>query len=99
MASRRIGLIGFGHIGRYIYEQITRHTAPGIALAFVTAEVRVELTVRVLEDDWMGIPVLPAGTPVVSAAANGTPAHLISSPEGPGAPKISLRNSGNSSRA
>ena len=47
-----------------------------------SAEVRVELSIDVLEDDWVLIPTLPAGTPMVSAKVNGSSVQLIATPEG-----------------
>ncbi len=47
-----------------------------------TAEVRVDLAIRVLEDEWMGIPVLPAGTPVDSVVVGGSNVQLITSAHG-----------------
>ena len=47
-----------------------------------SAEVRVELGLEVLEDDWVLIPVLPAGTPVESVTVGGSAVQLISTPQG-----------------
>lgn len=47
-----------------------------------SAQISVNLTVRVLEDEWMLVPVLPAGTPVESAVANGNTLQLITTPDG-----------------
>jgi len=47
-----------------------------------TGVVRVGLTLDVLEDEWTGVPVLPAGTPVESAAVNGKPVQLMPTPDG-----------------
>ena len=47
-----------------------------------SAEVRVELGLEVLEEDWVLIPVLPAGTPVESATVGGAAVQLITTPEG-----------------
>jgi aspartate dehydrogenase len=35
MVTKRIGLIGFGYIGRHVYEQISNGHAPGLEVAFV----------------------------------------------------------------
>ncbi len=47
-----------------------------------SAKVDVELAIRVLEDDWMLIPVLPAGTAVETATVDGAAVQLIASPRG-----------------
>ena len=47
-----------------------------------SAEVRVELGVDVLEDEWVLLPVLPAGTPVESVTVDGSSVQLISTPDG-----------------
>jgi hypothetical protein len=47
-----------------------------------TAEVQVSLTIEVLEDRWVLVPILPAGTPVSSVAIGGNPIQLISTPGG-----------------
>ena len=36
-----------------------------------SAEVKVDLTIDVLEDEWMLVPVLPAGTAVESVTVGG----------------------------
>ncbi len=46
------------------------------------AKVDVELAIRVLEDDWMLIPVLPAGTAVEEATVGGSAVQLIAAPQG-----------------
>ncbi|MEE8507683.1 MAG: hypothetical protein V3T07_01350, partial [Myxococcota bacterium] len=46
------------------------------------AEVKVALTIEVLEDRWVLVPILPAGTPVRSVAIDGKPVHLINTPGG-----------------
>jgi hypothetical protein len=43
-----------------------------------SATVRVALTIEVLEDRWVLVPILPAGTPVVSVEIDGKPVQLIS---------------------
>ncbi len=47
-----------------------------------TAEVSVALTIEVLEDRWVLVPILPAGTPVKSVAIDGKPVQLINAPGG-----------------
>ncbi|MCP4655886.1 MAG: hypothetical protein GY856_10760, partial [bacterium] len=47
-----------------------------------SGEVRVELSIQVLENEWVLIPVLPTGTPVESASVNGATVELITSPWG-----------------
>jgi hypothetical protein len=47
-----------------------------------SAEVSVALTIEVLEDRWVLVPVLPAGTPVSSVAIDGKPVQLINTPGG-----------------
>lgn len=48
------------------------------------AHARVEATVniRVLEDEWTLVPVLPAGVALESAQAGNTPVQLVSGPDG-----------------
>ncbi len=46
------------------------------------AEVQVALTIQVLEDRWVLVPILPAGTPVSSVQIDGQPVQLISTPGG-----------------
>src|SRR5688572_28966046 len=43
-----------------------------------TAEVRVELSIEVLEEQWVLVPVLPSGTPVESATVAGAAVQLVS---------------------
>lgn len=47
-----------------------------------TADVRVTLTVDVLESEWSLVPVLPAGTAVRSVTVGGKPVQLLASPGG-----------------
>ncbi len=47
-----------------------------------SAEVQVALTIEVLEDRWVLVPILPAGTPVSSVAIDGKPVQLINTPGG-----------------
>ncbi len=47
-----------------------------------SAEVAVSLTIQVLEDRWVLVPILPAGTPVSSVAIDGQPVQLINAPGG-----------------
>jgi hypothetical protein len=49
-----------------------------------SGEAHVELTVDVLEDQWVLVPVLPAGTPVDAATVAGAPVQLVSTPAGLG---------------
>jgi len=56
-------------------------TVPAAA-ARATGEVRAELTIDVLEDQWVLVPVLPAGTPVDSASVAGAPVQLAATPSG-----------------
>lgn len=49
-----------------------------------SGEVRVELAIEVLEDQWVLVPVLPAGTPVDSATVGGAPVQLVAAPSGLG---------------
>ena len=48
----------------------------------VSGEIRVDLSIDVLEDDWVLIPVLPAGTPVEAATIGGNPVQLLATPDG-----------------
>ena len=47
-----------------------------------TAEVAVGLTIEVLEDRWVLVPILPAGTSVQSVAIDGKAVQLINAPGG-----------------
>ncbi len=47
-----------------------------------SARVEVELKIDVLEDDWILIPVLPAGTAVETATVGGKAVQLIATPRG-----------------
>jgi hypothetical protein len=47
-----------------------------------SAEVGVALTIEVLEDRWVLVPVLPAATPVNSVEIDGKPVQLINTPGG-----------------
>jgi hypothetical protein len=47
-----------------------------------TAEVNVELAIDVFEDQWVLVPVLPAGTPVGTVTVGGAPVQLASTPGG-----------------
>ena len=44
--------------------------------------INAQLSVQVLEDDWVAIPLLPSGTSVVSSTVNGAPVQLLASPQG-----------------
>ena len=46
------------------------------------AEVSVELSIKVLEDDWVLVPILPSGTPVSSASVAGRTVELIPTADG-----------------
>jgi hypothetical protein len=48
------------------------------------AEVKVDLSLKVLDDDWVLVPILPVGTSVSSAAVAGKSVELIATPEGLG---------------
>ncbi|MEM7584867.1 MAG: hypothetical protein AAF560_15855 [Acidobacteriota bacterium] len=48
----------------------------------LSADVRVDLSIDVLEDDWVLVPVLAAGTPVASATVDGSSVQLINAPQG-----------------
>ena len=63
-----------------------------------TAEVRLELSIDVLEDEWVLVPVLPAATAVESATVGGKAVQLLATPLGlawstrsAGAYRMSLR--------
>ena len=47
-----------------------------------TAEIVVQLEVKVLEDGWTAIPVLAAGTPVSAASVGAAPVPLITTADG-----------------
>ena len=47
-----------------------------------SAEVRVELAVEVLEDEWVLVSILPAGTPVESVTVDGRNVQLVATPVG-----------------
>ena len=47
-----------------------------------SAEVRATLTIRLLEDRWNLVPILPLGTAVVSVQVDGKPVQLINTPGG-----------------
>lgn len=47
-----------------------------------SGEVRVVLSLEVLEDRWVLVPILPAGTPISSVTINGSPVQLITTPGG-----------------
>jgi hypothetical protein len=44
--------------------------------------IQVQLGIDVLEDEWVLIPVLPAGTPVESAQVDGKAVQLLATPDG-----------------
>lgn len=46
------------------------------------ATVRTELTIELFTEEWVLVPVLPAGTPVDSATVDGSPVPLASTPGG-----------------
>jgi hypothetical protein len=47
-----------------------------------SAEVTVSLSIQILEDRWVLVPILPAGTPVISVAIDGQSVQLINAPGG-----------------
>lgn len=47
-----------------------------------SARVNVRLKIQVLEDEWMLVPVLPAGTAVDGASVGGAGVQLLSTPAG-----------------
>ena len=47
-----------------------------------SGEVRAALSIEVLEDHWVLVPILPSGTPVSSVTVGGSPVQLISTPSG-----------------
>ncbi len=47
-----------------------------------TAEITVQLQIKVLEDGWTAIPVLAAGTPVSAASVDGSAVQLITTASG-----------------
>ncbi len=47
-----------------------------------SAEVQVELTVKVLEDAWTLVPLLPSGVALTQATENGRATQLVATPEG-----------------
>ena len=49
-----------------------------------SGEARVELAIDVFEDQWVLVPVLPAGTPVESAMVGGAPVQLVAALSGLG---------------
>ena len=52
-ASRaRVGLIGFGYIGSYVYEQVTTRPELGIDIAGVTDEAEMEHLLHHLAPSW-----------------------------------------------
>ena len=48
----------------------------------LVAEVRVDLTAKVLENEWTVVPILPAGTSVGVVLVNGQTAELMATPSG-----------------
>jgi len=47
-----------------------------------TAEIQLRLSVEVLEDGWVAVPVLPLGTPVTGASVNGASVQLFATERG-----------------
>ncbi len=47
-----------------------------------SGNVQVQLTIEVLESEWVLIPILPAGTPVETVTVGGNPVQLIATPDG-----------------
>lgn len=64
-------------LGRAEIEVVVRE-AEGRA----TGEVSVALQIEVLEDDWVLVPILPAGTPVGAVSIGDEPVQLIATPDG-----------------
>ena len=46
------------------------------------ADVVVTLRIQILEDVWTSVPILPVGTALTRARADGAPVQLVSTPEG-----------------
>ncbi len=47
-----------------------------------SGSVQVQLAIDVLENEWVLVPILPAGTPVETVTVGGTPVQLIATPAG-----------------
>ena len=47
-----------------------------------TAEVQVQLTVRIMEARWTLVPLLPVGTALIGATDGGSPTQLVIAPSG-----------------
>jgi hypothetical protein len=56
------------------------------------ADVKVDLNLRVLKNEWVTVPILPSGTPVSSVVVGGKNVELVSTKKGLG---WSTKNSGN----
>jgi hypothetical protein len=50
--------------------------------ARASGAVQVRLSIDVLEDEWVLVPVLPSGTPVAAATIDGEPVQLLATPAG-----------------
>jgi hypothetical protein len=48
----------------------------------ISAQVTITLSLKVLIDEWQGIPILPAGTPIQTATLDNRPVQLVSSAHG-----------------
>ncbi|MCP4898417.1 MAG: hypothetical protein GY906_15695 [bacterium] len=48
----------------------------------VSGELKVRLNIEVLEDGWVAVPILSAGTPVKSVTVGGKPVQLIATADG-----------------
>jgi len=46
------------------------------------AEVSISLSFEVFENEWVLVPVLPAGTPVTRTSVSGNPVQLVATPQG-----------------
>lgn len=76
-------------------QQVERPAPAGYALGSATIKVRVDqstagasaavdvtLRLKVLEDGWVLVPILPAGTAIEQAKVDNSPVELISGPQG-----------------
>ena len=48
----------------------------------IVADVNIDLGIRILENEWTLVPILPSGTAIYSAAVSGRPVELITTPSG-----------------
>lgn len=63
--------------GSFALGSATASVTVGDGAGAGSATVEVDLAVQVLEDGWVGIPLLPAGVPLTTATANSSPIHLV----------------------